>query len=208
MEINFKKAKTDVDIDVLDSKDVIEKLPCIRSTELITENGLIPHKSGIHFDNIPTDPVTGYSSIPYKEAERIGYQKIDILSQSAYKHVRDREHLIKLMNTEPNWDLLLEPDVIQHLSQIKKHGTLLHVWKPKTVEELAMFLAMIRPAKRHCQTMNTWDEVREVIWDYNVQLDSNGNKLRYFKKPHAFAYSLMIIVQLNALVEFIFSSSE
>lgn len=208
MDIKFKKAKTDIDIDVLDSKAVIEALPCIRSTELITEHGLMVHKSGIHFDNIPIDPVTGYASIQYKEAEAIGYQKVDILSQSAYKHVRDRDHLIELMNIEPHWELLLEPEIIEHLSQIKKHGTLLNVWKPSTVEELAMFLAMIRPAKRQCQSMNTWDEVREVIWDYNVPCGADGKKLRYFKKPHAFAYSLMIIVQLNALVEFISSSSE
>lgn len=200
--MSFRKAHTDVDIDVKDSKEVIAALPCIRSTERICEDGLFAHKSGIHFDNIPTDPLTGLASIPYKEAEELGYQKIDILSQSAYKYVRDREHLIKLMNTEPDWSLLLIPEFVEELSQIKKHVVLLNVWKPQSVDELAMFIAMIRPGKQHCQSMVNWDDVKKTIWDYStIGKDKDGNKLRYFKKPHAYAYSLMIIVQLNALVE-------
>lgn len=206
--INYRKARTDIDIDFKDGKSVIEQLPCTRSVEKITEDGLIPHNSGVHFDNIPVDPISGLASIPYKEAERLGYQKVDILSQSAYEHVRDREHLKELMNKEPDWDLLLVPEFVEELSQIKKHITLLHVWKPRSIDELAMFIAMIRPGKRQCQSMNSWDEVRAVIWDYeSIGLDAEGKKLRYFKKPHAYAYSLMIVVQLNALVEYIISSS-
>ena len=207
-DTEYRKAHTDVDIDVRDAKSVIAMLPCIRSTEKITEDGLIPHHSGVHFDNIPIDPCTGYSSIEYKHAEELGYQKVDILSQSAYKYVRDRAHLKELMLREPDWDLLLIPEIVNELSQIKKHVTLLNIWKPRTVDELAMFIAMIRPGKRHCQSMNTWEEVKQTIWDYStIPLDNNGYKLRYFKKPHAYAYSLMIVVQLNALVEYLTSSS-
>ncbi|AFC21732.1 DNA polymerase [Cronobacter phage vB_CsaM_GAP32] len=206
--INYRKARTDIDIDFKDGKSVIEQLPCTRSVERITEDGLVPHNSGVHFDNIPVDPISGLASIPYKEAERLGYQKVDILSQSAYEHVRDREHLKELMNKEPDWDLLLVPEFVEELSQIKKHITLLNVWRPRSIDELAMFIAMIRPGKRQCQSMNSWDEVRAVIWDYDsIGLDGEGKKLRYFKKPHAYAYSLMIVVQLNALVEYIISSS-
>jgi len=208
METSYKKARTDVDIDVKNSKEVIDSLPCIRSVELIKEDGLLVHKSGIHFDNIPVDPVSGYASIQYKEAERLGYQKVDILSQSAYEHVRDREHLKELMEREPDWTLLLVPEIVEQLSQIKKHISLLQLWKPCNVDELAMFIAMIRPGKRQCQSMNSWAEVRATIWDYGtIGHDGAGNKLRYFKKPHAYAYSLMIVVQLNALVEFLTSSS-
>ena len=206
--INYRKARTDIDIDFKDGKSVIDQLPCTRSVEKITEDGLIPHNSGIHFDNIPIDPISGLASIQYKEAERLGYQKVDILSQSAYEHVRDRDHLKELMDKEPDWDLLLVPEFVEELSQIKKHITLLRIWKPQSIDELAMFIAMIRPGKRQCQSMNNWDEVRAVIWDYDsIGLDAGGNKLRYFKKPHAYAYSLMIVVQLNALVEYIISSS-
>ncbi len=203
----FRKARTDVDIDFKDAKKVIAQLPCVRSAENITSDGIIPHNSGVHFDNIPTDPVTGFASIQYKEAEKLGYQKVDILSQSAYEYVRDREHLKELMQREPDWSLLLVPEIVDNLSQIKKHIALLNVWKPCSIDELAMFIAMIRPGKRNCQSMNNWSEVEAVIWDYNsIGLDHEGNKLRYFKKPHAYAYSLMIVVQLNSLVEHLTSS--
>jgi hypothetical protein len=56
--------------------------------------------------------------------------------------------------------------------------------------------------------MNSWDEVKSGIWDYStIELNGEGKKLPYFKKPHAYAYSLMIVVQLNALVEHLISSS-
>lgn len=204
---NYRKARTDIDIDFKDAKSVIAALPCTRSLERMDENGLYPHASGVHFDAIPTDPITGISSIPYKEAEKLGYQKVDILSQSAYQHVRDREHLKELMQIEPDWSLLLIPEIVEQLSQIKKHISLLHIWKPQSIDELAMFIAMIRPGKRKCQSMNSWAEVEDDIWDYeSIGLDASGYKLRYFKKPHAYAYSLMIVVQLNALVQHITSS--
>lgn len=202
----FRKARTDIDIDFLNAKEVIELLPCIRATEKITEDGLMVHKSGVHFDNIPIDPCTGFASIPYKEAEALGYQKVDILSQSAYKYVHGREHLKELMNREPDWSLFQVPEFVAELSQIKKYGTQLHIWKPSSIEELAMFIAMIRPGKSKCQHMGSWDAVRKTIWDYSsIELDATGKKLPYFKKPHAFAYSLMIIVQLNALVDHLIS---
>lgn len=210
MEIcKFRKARTDIDIDVLNSKDVISILPCIRATEKIDSTGLMPHKSGVHFDNIPIDPCTGYASIEYKHAEELGYQKIDILSQSAYKHVHGREHLKELMNREPDWTLFQEPEIVKELSQIKKYGTQLHIWKPTNIDELAMFIAMIRPGKSKCLHMGSWDAVKRTIWDYStIELKDDGSKLPYFKKPHAYAYSLMIIVQLNALVEFLLSTPD
>lgn len=39
---SYRKARTDIDIDFKDSKSVIAQLPCVRSTEKITEDGLIP----------------------------------------------------------------------------------------------------------------------------------------------------------------------
>lgn len=208
LNTNFRKAKTDIDIDVKNAKDVISVLPCVRSTEKILEDGIVVHKSGVHFDAIPIDPISGYSSIPYKEAELLGYQKVDILSQSAYKFVHDRNHLKTLAIKEPNWELLQIPEILSELSQIKNYHQYLTIWKPSSIDELAMFIAMIRPGKMKCLSMNSWNEVSKVIWNYDdIGVDKDGQKLRYFKKPHAYAYSLMIVVQLNALVELLTSSS-
>lgn len=195
------KAMSDIDIDCKSRDDIINVLDCVPGCERVLKDGtIIQHKSGVHFDDIPTDPVTGAASIPYKKAEELGYQKIDFLNVSAYEHVRDRKHLLKLMTIEPPWELFKEPEIVSELFQLKNQYSVVHVWPPTCIEELAMLIALIRPAKRHLQSCNSWDEIKEEIWDY-----SKNNGKMAFRKSHAFAYAQLIIVQLNALVEHLMS---
>lgn len=192
------KAKSDIDIDVVDRSQILAVCPHVVGLEQIDTDGVWrPHKTGVHFDNIPTDPVTGYASIPYKEAEAMGYQKVDFLNVSAYKYVKTREDVIRLSQIEPNWNLLLIPQITNHLFQLRKAAEQLAIWKPQSIEELAMFIAMQRPAKYHLLSAPNWDEVRKDIWNYSTV---TGNR-PYFKKPHAFGYSLLIVTQLNSIVE-------
>jgi hypothetical protein len=59
---------------------------------------------------------------------------------------------------------------------------------------MAMFLAMLRPAKKHLQG-KCWDEVRKTVW----QKDADG---QYgFKKAHAISYSLACVVNMNLVSE-------
>ena len=196
------KAKTDIDIDVKCRDDVIGIIPHIQAVEKISTDGLVKHKTGVYLHQIPVDPVTGFASIQYDEAEDLGYQKIDLLNVSAYEHVRDRSHLIELANKEPNWDWFQVPELVSQLFQLKNYGTLLHVWKPTSIDELAMFLAFIRPAKHHLQNCASWDEVAKSVWDRSAIKPGEY----YYKKAHAYSYALLIVVQLNSLVEFIISS--
>jgi DNA polymerase III alpha subunit len=66
--------------------------------------------------------------------------------------------------------------------------------KPRTIDELAMFLGLIRPAKRHL-IGKTWTEIGMEIWTKPV----NGEY--YFKKSHAVAYAMAIVVQMNLICE-------
>jgi DNA polymerase III alpha subunit len=66
--------------------------------------------------------------------------------------------------------------------------------KPTSVEELAMCLALIRPAKRHL-IGKTWTEIGTEIWEK----PENGDY--YFKKAHAVAYAMVIAVQINLICE-------
>ena len=59
---------------------------------------------------------------------------------------------------------------------------------------MAMFLAVIRPAKRHL-IGKTWSEVAETIWT-NAGQDSYS-----FKKAHAVAYAQLVVVHMNILEE-------
>ena len=66
--------------------------------------------------------------------------------------------------------------------------------KPKSVQELAAVLAMIRPAKRHLVGKD-WKTVLEEVWK------KPENNEYFFKKSHSIAYAVAIVVQMNLLCE-------
>lgn len=189
--------KTDIDIDTKNRDELLSLLEgCYTpATERITDDGLQKHKSGVYFDNIPKDPTTGLASIDYKEAEDLGYQKVDFLNVRVYENVRDRKHLEELLERPVQWEAFTVPEIIGELFQLGNQVSTVLTWPPTSIEELAMLIAMIRPAKRHLIGCDSWDKVREEIWEK----PTNGEA--YFKKAHAFAYSHAIVVQLNALIE-------
>ena len=183
----------DIDIDFADRSKALEHFK--HAAAAIDDNGTFKkHNTGIYCTSIPYNPLTGLSTIDYKTAEDRGYFKIDFLNVSVYEGVRDRQHLKTLMETEPLWDLLLQDDFTDLLFHVNGHGSLLRQMKPSSIEELAMCLALIRPAKRHL-VGRTWTEIGLEIWEK----PTNGEY--YFKKAHAVAYAHVIVVQMNLICE-------
>jgi DNA polymerase III alpha subunit len=66
--------------------------------------------------------------------------------------------------------------------------------KPTSVEQLAAILAMIRPAKRYLIGKD-WTTVMTEVWT------KPANDEYYFKKSHATAYAMAIVVQMNLICE-------
>ena len=64
--------------------------------------------------------------------------------------------------------------------------------KPKSIEQLAAVLAIIRPAKRYLMKQN-WDDINANVW----KRPTDGSY--FFKKSHAVAYAQAIVVQMNLL---------
>ena len=159
------------------------------------DDGLTAHNTGVYLHKVPVDPVTGLCSLPYEQADEKGYFKIDFLNVSVYKGVRDEEHLIQLMETEPLWDLLLDDEFVNNLFHVNGHGNILRKMEPKSIEQLAAVLAMIRPAKRYL-IGKEWTTVMKEIWTI-TDTDAGYS----FKKSHAIAYAHAIVVQLNVLCE-------
>lgn len=183
----------DIDIDFADRTKALEHFK--HAAAAIEDNGTFKkHNTGIYCTSIPYNPLTGLSTVDYKTAEDRGYFKIDFLNVSVYEGVRDRQHLKTLMETEPLWDLLLQDDFTDLLFHVNGYGNLLRQMKPCSIEELAMCLAMIRPAKRHL-IGKTWTEIGIEIWTK----PTNGDY--YFKKAHAVAYAHVIVVQMNLICE-------
>tara|TARA_B100000579_G_scaffold75574_1_gene58320 strand:- start:58875 stop:59456 length:582 start_codon:yes stop_codon:yes gene_type:complete len=184
-------AKTDIDIDVKDRDVLLEKLK--HTPASIIQNGEIKkHNTGVYFTDIPTHPFTNSANIDYKEAEDRGYFKLDILNVGVYDKVKNEKHLQELIDQEPDWSLLKHKEIVEQLFHIHNHFDIINKLKPKSVEELAAVLAIIRPAKRHLLN-ESWNNINENVWKKPTD-DSY-----YFKKSHAVGYALAICVQLNVL---------
>lgn len=183
----------DIDIDFYDRSKALEIITHTVASRL--ENDVFkPHNTGIYVTEIPKFEDKNLSSIDYKEAEERGYFKIDFLNVNVYKGVKSEEHLIQLMEQEPLWDLLEDSSFTDLLFHLNGYGNLLKQMKPRSIDELAMFLGLIRPAKRHL-VGKTWTEIGMEIW----KKPENGDY--YFKKSHAVAYAMAIIVQMNLICE-------
>ena len=185
---------TDIDIDFVDRSNVLEIIKHVPASI----DGNKKHNTGVYVQPIPINPLTGYANIDYKTAEDRGYFKIDFLNVSAYQGVRNEDHLVQLLNTEPLWDLLHEKEVCDQLFHVNGYHTLLNALTPKTIEELAMVLAMIRPGKKHlipiCQDQG-FQAIKDDIWVKPI------NDSYTFKKSHGHSYAALIIVQLNLICE-------
>ena len=158
------KFKSDIDIDFAD-RDQVLKLVDVTPAGIIRDGKLVKHNTGVFPTSIPVDPFTGYASLDYEAAEDRGYVKLDFLNVNLYKQVRDEVHLVELMK-EPNWAKLYDQSICTQLIHVNNHyDTLLKMPEPvDTIPRLAMFLAVIRPAKRHL-IGRTWKEVSATIWD-------------------------------------------
>jgi hypothetical protein len=186
-------AKTDIDIDVKDRDVLLEKLKHTPAS-IIKDGEIKKHNTGVYFTDIPVHPFTNSANIDYKEAEDRGYFKLDILNVGVYDGVKNEKHLQELVDQKPDWSLLEHKEIVEQLFHIHNHFDIIDKLRPKSIEELAAVLAIIRPAKRHLLKQN-WSDIKENVWKKPTD-DSY-----YFKKSHAIGYALAIVVQLNLFTE-------
>jgi hypothetical protein len=98
------------------------------------------------------------------------------------------------MTKEPLWELLEQKDFVDLVFHLSGHDSLLKQLKPTSVEQLAATLAIIRPAKRHLAN-ETWQTILTEVW----KKPTNGEY--YFKKAHAVAYAVSVVVHMNLICE-------
>ena len=183
----------DIDIDFQNRSEVLD---IIKHIPARLEDGK-KHNTGVYCHEIPLNPLTGLAAIDYKEADARGYFKIDFLNVNAYNGVKNEDHLRELLLAEPLWDLLEDPAVCDQMFHINGYHQLIAKLKPKSIEELAMFLALLRPGKKHlipvCEKEG-FEGIKNEIW-------TKTDDAYFFKKAHAIAYAHVIVVQLNLLCE-------
>lgn len=189
------KFKSDIDIDVADRELALSLLEHTDASIMRDEKNT-RHNTGVYFTSIPVDPFTGRASIDYEAAEERGYIKLDILNVGLYQQIQSEQHLQQLMAREPLWDLLHDRDFCRQLIHIGAHyDTMVKMPEPvNSIPRLAMFLAVIRPAKRHL-IGQTWREVAETVWE------RPADNSYYFKKAHAIGYAHLVAVNMNLICE-------
>lgn len=185
--------RIDSDIDI-DFGDRDKLLSLIKHTPAAMRN-ITPmrrHNTGVYVTDIPYDPVNNMSALHYEDAEKRGYFKLDLLNVHVYSQVRDEQHLIELMY-EPNWAKLKDREFVEKLIHLSNHyQSIQKMPEPiDSIPRLAMFLALIRPAKKHL-IGQSWKEVAKTIWDK----ENDGYS---FKKSHAIAYAQLVVVHMNLL---------
>jgi hypothetical protein len=187
------KFKSDIDIDTGDRDKILEHLVHIPAA-MREVKPIRKHPTGIHITSAPYDPVNDMCALDYKEAEDRGYFKLDVLNVNVYNQVRDEFHLIELMR-EPNWNRLKDRDFVEKLIHVNNQfDTILQMPEPiNSIPRLAMFLAIIRPGKKHL-IGKTFKEISNTVWEKTHQ----GY---VFKKSHAVAYAQLVVVHMNLLEE-------
>lgn len=188
------KFGSDIDIDFGDRTQALNLLKHTPAT-ILRDGVLVPHNTGIYVTDIPQDPFTGRASLDYETAESRGYMKLDFLNVSLYTQIKSEQHLQELIAQEPAWDLLYDPEFCGQLIHIGNHYRTL-IQMPEAVNSIprmAMFLSVIRPAKRHL-IGQSWSEVAKTVWER----EADGYQ---FKKSHAVAYAHLVVVNMNLLSE-------
>jgi len=183
----------DVDIDMANRDDFL-RLVKHTPASIHKANEHTKHNTGVYFQTIPMFPLEGYSTIDHKQADQEGWFKVDFLNNSVYQNVKDEAHLDQLLATKPMWNLLEHHEVVSQLYHINNYADVVKAYKPTSIEQLAMILAIIRPAKKHLMG-KPYDEIEKTVWDK----PQDGEY--YFKKAHAIAFATAIVVQLNLICE-------
>jgi hypothetical protein len=187
------KFNSDIDIDFGDREQILN---LIKHTPAAMRNvhPIRKHATGIHVTDIPYDAENNIANLDYTDAERRGYLKLDLLNVYVYQHVRDEQHLIELMR-EPDWNKLNDKNTVEHLIHLGNHyNSIQKMPEPiNSIPRLAMFLAIIRPAKKHLIGL-PWREVAKTVWDKN----DDGYA---FKKSHSVSYAQLVVVHMNLLAQ-------
>lgn len=182
---------SDVDIDFADRSKILQYIK-YTSAAMRNVNPIRKHATGVYVTPIPYDPINDIASIDYTVAEKRGYFKLDLLNVHVYENVRDETHLNELM-VDPDWSKLKDKSFVEKLIHLNnQYYNLVKMPEPiDSIPRLAMFLAVIRPGKKHLIGL-PWKEVAKTVWD-------KGTDGYVFKKAHAISYSWLVAVHMNLL---------
>ena len=182
----------DVDLDFADRTAILDLIKHIPAQKLHKKEP-VRHTSGVYVQPIPYDPVIGASAIHYKDADQRGYFKLDFLNVGVYQHIKSQEHYEKLLAAPIPWHRLADPEFTKQIIHISNYHEQVSRMLPDSIPRMAMFLAAIRPAKKHLFG-KPWEVMNKTIWD---RVDGEYS----FKKAHGIAYATLVGLHINIVDE-------
>ena len=201
----------DVDLDVSDRDQALSALRnYVQASQVNNDNVLVPHNTGIYFQNIPVDPITKLSAFPYKVAEEIGYFKVDLIPNHVYDLVESNEQLEELLEAPVNWDWFQNKEFFENednryrLTHLANYHHLCEMYPPQSVEDISCLLALIRPRKKYL-VGQTWEHIKNVVWE---KLDTEDDKHYFFKKSHAVAFGVLVVLHAQIIARRLGQSEE
>lgn len=185
----------DIDIDLKTDFDPLDIFHEATRASMVKNKQLVKHNVGVYFQSIPVDSLTGLAAIPYDQAPQLGYFKFDFLHLSLLDVFQTKDEIRELIKTDPDWSLLMRPDVVSKLFQIGKQYDLITLVKPKSIEDLADVIALMRPGKRHL--VDAYLKAKQLVRE-ELYRKPDDDKY-YFKRGHAISYALNIVLQLHLI---------
>lgn len=176
----------DIDIETKNRNEILEHFDYAN----ISHHNTI-HPTGVYFQSTPKNCINNTSLLSKN------LFKIDLINNYVpYENVKDRNELKeivkKIENNEIPWDAFEIQEIVEILFHIKNHYNLVKAIKPRSIDDLALILALIRPYGQKLLSSNkSIDEIKEEIW--------KESDTYHFKKSHAYAYAFTILVQLLTL---------
>jgi hypothetical protein len=203
----------DVDLDVADRGVALKLFPmAIRASQLATgRRKMVPHNTGVYFQQLPQDPLNGLATFPYDIAEDLGYYKVDFIPFHVYDNVTSDDHLADMVafaeSDEFPWEWFEEErfftntDTKLKLTHIGNYFDLCQMYPPESVIDVAILIALIRPRKKYL-IGEKWVDICDKIWKkLPEEIEETDGYL--FKKSHAVGYALAVLVHMQLLEDMI-----
>lgn len=193
----------DFDFEVLHREEVVKLFPEARIASQKSANGdkLTRHNTGIYFQDIPIFP-DGLSAVPYVQAEKMGFSKVDIMSvpSKPYGGLSSMAEMQEWLAKPIDWSWFTDESFVVQLFHFSADTHIGHErvplarvvahYAPQSIDDLAVLVALKLPPK-YRMIGQPIDTIRKTIWVW----EQKGN----FKKAHAVAYALAIGLQARRL---------
>ncbi len=197
----------DVDLDVKDRDKAVAALRNFVPASQVNNDKMTAHNTGVYFQKVPADPVSGLSAFPYKEAEEVGYFKVDIIPNHVYDLVESNEELQELLDAPVDWDWFLDKRFFEaedrryQLTHLANYHHLCEMYPPKSVEDISCLIAMIRPGKKYL-VGQPWERVKEEVW-----VKPEGDEY-FFKKSHSVAFAVLVVLHAQLIARHLGEAEE